>query len=125
MARRRLRVAEERWPLAEVFALSRGAKREAQVVTATIAEGAAVGRGECVPYRRYGESVAGVMAQIEGLQEPIAGGMDRDALQGALPAGAARNALDCALWDLEAKLSGRRVFELAGLDPPVGTVTPG
>ena len=90
------------------------------MVVAQIAEAGHVGRGEAVPYARYGESVASVLAEIESVRGAMEGGADRDALQRLLPAGAARNALDCALWDLEAKRSGRRVFELAGrarLDP--------
>ena len=96
------------------FRLSRGAKTAAEVVVAEIAAGGAVGRGEAVPYRRYGESVDGVMAAMAG----VTGSFDRAALQRLLPPGAARNALDCALWDLEAKLSGRPVWQLAGLPQP-------
>ena len=115
----RIDVATETWPLARVFAISRGAKVAAEVVTVTIAQGGARGRGECVPYARYGETPASVTAQIAGLSLPI----DRAALQSALPAGAARNAVDCALWDLEAKLAGRRVWDIAGLPPPRPCVT--
>ena len=96
------------------FRLSRGAKTAAEVVVAEIVAGGAVGRGEAVPYRRYGESVDGVMAAMAGVTGPF----DRAALQRLLPPGAARNALDCALWDLEAKLSGRPVWQLAGLPQP-------
>src|ERR1700674_4135645 len=102
----------ERGPIRGVFAISRGAKTEANVVVAEISDGAATGRGECVPYARYGESVESVIAAIEGLKNAVAAGLDRKALQAALPAGAARNALDCALWDLEAKRTGRRVREV-------------
>lgn len=117
---RTLTVADERWPIAGAFTIARGSKTEAHVVVAQIAEAGHVGRGEAVPYARYGESVASVLAEIESVRGAMEGGADRDALQRLLPAGAARNALDCALWDLEAKRSGRRVFELAGrarLDP--------
>jgi L-alanine-DL-glutamate epimerase-like enolase superfamily enzyme len=113
-----LTVTAERWPIAGTFTISRGSKTEAEVVVATIAEGGVAGRGECTPYPRYGESVAGVVAQIEALAPAIAGGLDRAALQRALPPGAARNALDCAFWDLEAKRAGRRAWELAGLAAP-------
>lgn len=113
-----LALAAERWPIAGAFAISRGAKTEAEVVVAELGDGKARGRGECVPYGRYGESVASVLAAIESLRPRLAAGLDRQALQGALPPGAARNALDCALWDLEAKRSGRPAHALAGLPEP-------
>jgi L-alanine-DL-glutamate epimerase-like enolase superfamily enzyme len=118
-----LAVRVERWPIAGSFAISRGAKTEAEVVVAEVADGGAVGRGECVPYARYGETVAGVAAAIEGARPALAGGLDRTGLQELLPAGAARNALDCALWDLAAKRAGRPVHELAGLPAPRPLVT--
>lgn len=116
----RLSVRAERWPLAQAFVISRGAKTEAEVVVAEIADGPHVGRGEAVPYARYGETVAGVVADIHALAGEVARGLTLGCLQARLPAGAARNALDCALWDLAAKRSGRRAWELAGrtrLDP--------
>jgi L-alanine-DL-glutamate epimerase-like enolase superfamily enzyme len=113
-----LTLSVERWPIAGTFAISRGAKTEAVVVIAELGNGKARGRGECVPYGRYGETVDGVMAAIEALRPRLAAGLDRAALQSALPAGAARNALDCAFWDLEAKRAGRPVHELAGLPVP-------
>jgi L-alanine-DL-glutamate epimerase-like enolase superfamily enzyme len=115
-----LGVRVERWPLAEAFVISRGSKTEAEVVVAEIADGSHSGRGEAVPYARYGETVASVLAQIEGVRTRIEAGPDREGLQGLLPPGAARNALDCALWDLEAKRAGVRAWTLAGrarLDP--------
>ncbi len=115
-----LTARDERWPLAEAFVISRGTKTEAHVVVAEIAEGPHRGRGEAVPYARYDETVEGVLAQIEGLRPRVEAGLTREALQGLLPAGAARNALDCALWDLEAKRAGVRAWTLAGrarLDP--------
>ena len=115
---RQLTVRAESWPIAGTFTISRGSKTEAQVVVVEIRDGAHAGRGECVPYPRYGESVAGTIDIIESLRAPIEQGMDRDALQAALKSGAARNALDCALWDLEAKQSGRPVWALAGLSEP-------
>jgi L-alanine-DL-glutamate epimerase-like enolase superfamily enzyme len=118
-----LDVRSERWPTAGTFAISRGAKTEAVVVVAALTDGRHIGRGECVPYRRYGETVEGVIAAIEAMREPIAGGLDRTGLQRAMPAGAARNALDCAFWDLEAKSTGRRAYELAGLARPEPLVT--
>lgn len=117
-----LRLAVERWPIAGSFAISRGSKTEAVVVVAELGAGKARGRGECVPYARYGETVASVMAAIEALRPRIEAGLTRAGLQAAMPPGAARNALDCAFWDLEAKLSGRRAADLAGL-PPLHPVT--
>jgi L-alanine-DL-glutamate epimerase-like enolase superfamily enzyme len=95
--------------------ISRGAKTEAWVVVVDIASAGRRGRGEAVPYARYGETLDGVLAQIEQVRAAIEGGADRAALQRLLPAGAARNALDCALWDLEAKTAGVRAWTLAGL----------
>src|SRR5690349_1860952 len=107
----RLHVCSERWPIRGSFTISRGSKSEAEVVVAelvaTAPDGTELrGRGECVPYARYGETVEGVRAAIDGQAGAIAAGMDRQALQSAMPAGAARNAIDCAFWDLEAKASG-------------------
>jgi L-alanine-DL-glutamate epimerase-like enolase superfamily enzyme len=113
-----LALAAERWPIAGSFAISRGAKTEAVVVVAELGDGKARGRGECVPYARYGESVASVMTQINAMRPQLAAGLDRRALQSAMPPGAARNALDCAFWDYDAKRSGRPVHELAGLAAP-------
>jgi L-alanine-DL-glutamate epimerase-like enolase superfamily enzyme len=109
-----LELAVEAFPIAGRFVISRGAKTEARVVVATLRAGDAVGRGECVPYARYGESVESVVAAIEGIAGAIEAGADRAALRRLLPAGAARNALDCAMWDLEAKRSGVRAFVAAG-----------
>jgi L-alanine-DL-glutamate epimerase-like enolase superfamily enzyme len=110
-----LRVREERWPIAGAFVISRGAKTEAQSVVAEITRDGATGRGECTPYPRYGETCAGVLQQIEAVRPQVEAGLDRQALQTLLEPGAARNALDCALWDLEAKRSGRPAYSLAGL----------
>ena len=115
----RLSVVEERFPLAEVFTISRGSKTEAAVLTVTIEDGGAAGRGECVPYTRYGETLESVAAQIEALPAQFT----RARLQGLLPAGAARNAVDCALWDLDAKRNGKRAWELAGLAMPGPEIT--
>jgi len=109
-----LTVREEAWPIAGSFVISRGSKTQARVVVAELADGPAMGRGECVPYPRYGETVEGVLAEIESVREALEAGADRAALQGLLPAGAARNALDCALWDLQAKRSGVRAWATAG-----------
>ncbi len=118
-----LTVNVERWPILGSFAISRGAKTEAAVVVAELGDGKAVGRGECVPYARYGESVESVTAAIEALREPLAAGLSREALQTAMPAGAARNALDCAFWDLAAKQTGQPVHALAGLPAPHALTT--
>ena len=114
-----LTVTEDRFRLAQTFTISRGSKTEARVLTVRISQGGVSGWGECVPYARYGESRDSVRAQIESLP----GGITRQALQSALPAGAARNAVDCALWDLEAKLASRRVWQLDGLTAPGPVVT--
>ena len=116
--RRSLSVARERWPLRATFTISRGSKTASEVVVARIREGELEGRGECLPYTRYGETPAAVAAAIEALAPAIRDGMGRAELQEALPAGAARNALDCALWDLECKAGGARAWELAGLAAP-------
>ena len=118
-----LTLAVKRWPIAGSFAISRGAKTQAVVVVAELGDGKARGRGECVPYARYGESVESVTAAIEAMRQPLAGGLTRIGLQQAMPAGAARNALDCAFWDLAAKRSGRTVHELAGLAAPHALTT--
>jgi L-Ala-D/L-Glu epimerase len=113
-----LTVRSERWPIAGAFTISRGSKTEAEVVVAELTDGAVAGRGECTPYPRYGETVAGVAAAIAGLADDIRRGLDRAALQRALPAGAARNALDCAFVDLEAKRADRPAHELLRLTAP-------
>jgi len=118
-----LSLAVERWPIAGSFTISRGAKTEAVVVVAELADGRRRGRGECVPYSRYAESIASVSAQIEAMRAHLSGGLTRDALQRAMPPGAARNALDCAFWDLDAKRAGRPVHELAGLPAPQPVTT--
>ena len=115
---RKLGVSIERWPIAGAFTISRGAKTEAVTVVATVTQGDQTGHGECVPYPRYGETPEATLAALEAMREPIARGLDRVALQAAMPPGAARNALDCALLDLEAKSSGRRAWTLLGRPAP-------
>ncbi|HMM90583.1 N-acetyl-D-Glu racemase DgcA [Bradyrhizobium sp.] len=115
---RKLAVSIERWPIAGAFTISRGAKTEAVTVVATVSQGGLIGRGECVPYPRYGETPEATLAALEAMQELVAGGMDRTSLQRVMPAGAARNALDCALLDLEAKSAGQRVWSLLGRPAP-------
>ena len=108
----------ETFPLRRHFTISRGSKTETVVVTAEIRDGDHRGRGECGPNIRYGETPEGVADAIMGMAGDIAGGLDRESLQGAMPPGAARNAIDCALWDLQAKRTGQPVWALAGLAEP-------
>ncbi|MDR6632773.1 L-alanine-DL-glutamate epimerase-like enolase superfamily enzyme [Phyllobacterium sp. 1468] len=108
-------ISVERWPIAGTFTISRGSKTEAAIVMCTLSDGMFTGRGECVPYARYGESLDSVCAEIEGLRVALANGAGRDALPALIGAGAARNAVDCALWDLEAKRIGKTVADLLGL----------
>jgi L-Ala-D/L-Glu epimerase len=120
----KLDVTEDVFALKDVFTISRGSRTHARVVTVKLTDGDLMGWGECVPYARYGETVEGVIAEIRHLADAIAsGGIDRQSLQERLPAGAARNALDCAFWDLEAKRAGRPVHELAGLPAPTALQT--
>ena len=118
-----LSVRVGRWPIAGSFVISRGAKSEAVVVVAELSRGDHRGRGECVPYARYGETVADVAEAIRAMATELARGLDRTGLQSAMPPGAARNALDCAFWDLEAKCAGRPVHELLGQAPPKPLIT--
>src|SRR5580692_7973350 len=118
-----LSVRIERWPLAGAFTISRGTKTEAVVVVAELSDGTHRGRGESVPYARYGETPDGVVAAIEVLRPALRRGLTRADLQGAMPAGAPRNALDCAYWDVNAKAAARPVHELAGLVAPEPRIT--
>jgi L-alanine-DL-glutamate epimerase-like enolase superfamily enzyme len=118
----------EHWPIEGNFTISRGAKTEAVVVVAELRHGGAIGRGECVPYPRYGETPEATLKAILGMKDAIVGkfgsiGLDRQALQAAMPPSAARNALDCALLDLEAKQDGRRIWERLGRNAPSACVT--
>jgi L-alanine-DL-glutamate epimerase-like enolase superfamily enzyme len=118
-----LTVRTERWPIAGAFSISRGAKTEARVVVAELNDGRHRGHGECVPYARYGETVRSVTEALGSIGRKLAFGLDRQALQNEMPAGAARNALDCAFWDLEAKRAGKPAYELAALPAPHPLVT--
>jgi L-Ala-D/L-Glu epimerase len=120
---RRLTVVHESWPIAGKFTISRGSKTAADVVVVTLEEDGAVGRGECVPYPRYEETVPGVVAALEGARAAIEAGCSRSDVAELLGPHAARNALDCALWDLEAKRAGTPVWQLAGLSEPQPLVT--
>lgn len=121
--KRDLFVEAERFPLAAAFTISRGSKTEAAVVTCTISEGNNAGRGECVPYARYGETIESVLGQIEAMRGAIADGMSREELKAKMKAGAARNAIDCALWDLEAKSDGKRAHERLSATAPEALTT--
>lgn len=109
-------VEVEKFPIAGTFTISRGSKTQAEVVTCILRDGSRTGRGECVPYGRYGESVEGVRAAIEAMAAQLCAGLDRLSLLDAMPAGAARNAVDCALWDLETAISGTSVRSLIAPD---------
>jgi len=111
----RLHISREDWPIAGAFTIARGSKTTASVVVARLQRGGLVGRGECVPYPRYDETPEGVERALQELVAEVEAGLDREALQDRLPAGAARNALDCAFWELEAKEAGVGVRHLAGL----------
>ncbi|MEM5521229.1 N-acetyl-D-Glu racemase DgcA [Sulfitobacter sp. AS59] len=115
----RIEVSRDVFRLAQVFTISRGSRTEAQVLTVRVSDGGVTGWGECVPYARYDETLESVTADIEGLPSSFT----RADLYDLLPAGAARNAVDCALWDLEAKQRGKRVWELAGLPAPGPEIT--
>src|SRR5215472_16362845 len=111
----RLHVTRRSWPLAEPFVISRGSKITADVVVAELHDGDSHGRGECVPYAHYGESVDSVFEALEAMKGAVFSGLNRESLQEAMPPGAARNALDAAFWDLDAKRMNCRVADLAGI----------
>ncbi len=111
------------WPTRGTFRIARGSRTQITVVVATLELDGIIARGECVPYPRYGETVDGVIKDIMSMADQIAGGLTREQLQTAMSPGAARNALDCAFWDLEAKTSGKSAFELAGIANPAELVT--
>jgi L-alanine-DL-glutamate epimerase-like enolase superfamily enzyme len=113
-----LKLVEDVFKFKQVFRIAHGARTEARVVKLTLSDDGFIGHGECVPYPRYGESPQSVMAQIEAVRTQIEAGVSIDDSQRLLPNGAARNALDCALWDLNAKKQGKRVWEIANLLPP-------
>ena len=115
---RQLTLNIETWPVRGVFRISRGSQTEIVVVTAEIRDGSFTGRGECRPYARYGETPDSVMATLEAIRKDLQEGLERDELSNLLVPGAARNAIDCALWDLAAKREGQPVWKLAGLPTP-------
>jgi L-Ala-D/L-Glu epimerase len=119
----KITAAIERFPVRDRFVISRGAKTEAAVIVVAIEDAGFCGRGEAVPYARYGESLEGALAQVESVRAAIEAGTDRAVLRTLLPHGAARNAIDCALWDLAAKTSGTPVHILAGVPKPQPVIT--
>jgi L-Ala-D/L-Glu epimerase len=122
MNRRTLHCEPRTFPIRGVFRISRGSKTQAEAVIVRITEGDVTGRGECIPYARYGETVQGVSAQIASVADAVRDGLDLQGLQTLLPPGSARNALDCALWDLRSKISGHAVSSFAGLKAPLSPV---
>lgn len=120
---RTLKAVGEHWPLKTPFRISRGVRTQADVVLAEISDGEHVGRGEGVPIPRYGDTIESCVEQLRAMAPKVAEGLGRRELLDVLPAGAARNALDCALWDLEARQAGRAVADLIGGPPPSGVVT--
>ena len=119
----RLTVTHRAWALARPFTTARGAKTTADIVVAEISDGDSRGRGEGVPLQRYGESIGSVVAAINAMKDAVVSGLDRETLQNAMPPGAARNALDCAFWDIDAKRAYRSAAELAGLGATKPVVT--
>ena len=117
-SRRVISIRAESWPLRQQFTIARGSKIAADIICVEMAENGQIGRGEAVPYGRYGESIETVSAAIEGLRPALENGLTREQLAEALLPGAARCALDCALWDLQAKLENRPVWQIAGLSVP-------
>jgi L-alanine-DL-glutamate epimerase-like enolase superfamily enzyme len=120
---RKLTIKHEKWKLAQTFTISRGSKTEAEVLVVELEEDGKIGRGECVPYARYKETVPGVIETIESFRGLIEGGGGRARVRSVMRPGAARNAVDCAVWDLEAKQAGKRAWEIGDLEPPHDIVT--
>ncbi|MGH6760199.1 MAG: N-acetyl-D-Glu racemase DgcA [Phyllobacterium sp.] len=118
-----LRIDVQRWPIAGSFTISRGSKTEAAIVVCTLSEDGLAGQGECVPYARYGESLESVYEQIEAVRSDLRNGIGRTELLAVMQPGAARNAVDCALWDLEAKQGGNTVAAMIGTPNLVPLVT--
>jgi len=120
---RTVAAAHESWPLAQVFRISRGSKTAAEVIVVEIGEDGVTGRGEAVPYPRYNQTIESSLAEIEAVRGAVGQGASRHELIALMAPGAARNALDCALWDLEAKMTGKPVWQLAGLQEPADLIT--
>lgn len=120
---RHITIEQQAWPVAGEFRIAHGTLSEIHLVRVTLTQNGKTGRGECRPYARYSETPESVAAQIEGISTPLKNNLTRQALQYALPHGAARNAVDCALWDLKAKLSGNSVYKMLGLPAPIARKT--
>jgi len=120
---RTVAAAHESWPLAQVFRISRGSKTAAEVIVVEIGEDGVAGRGEAVPYPRYNQTIESSLAEIDAVRDAVEQGASRHELIALMAPGAARNALDCALWDLEAKMTGKPVWQLAGLQEPADLIT--
>src|SRR5580700_5532518 len=120
----RLTITRRAWALARPFTTAHRIRTTADTVVAEISDGDSRGRAEGVPLRRYGESIDSVVATLEAMKGAVMSGLNRETLQDALPPGAARNALDCAFWDIDAKRAYRSVAELAGIGPGLGGVPP-
>ena len=116
-------LVDESWLIEGSFTISRGSRTHANVVVVELQQGEYIGRGECVPYARYDESIESVIAQLEALKDKIAAGAARQEIQSLLPAGAARNALDCAYWDLACKKSGQRIWQQLEVPQPKPLMT--
>ena len=112
----KLTLSQEIWPVAGVFRISRGAVTSVEVLVVEVEQDGLVGRGEACPFRISGETIERSRTELEDLRRRVEGGLDRDQLQELLGAGAARNALDCALWDLQSKREDVPAWRLAGLD---------
>jgi L-alanine-DL-glutamate epimerase-like enolase superfamily enzyme len=121
--RRTISARHESWPLAQVFRISRGSKTAADVLVVEVVQDGVRGWGEAVPYPRYNQSIESSLAEVDAIRQAVEEGASRHELIAIMPPGAARNALDCALWDLEAKMTGMPVWHLAGLDEPRDHVT--
>ena len=123
MTKRKINVEHQSWPLENEFRISRGSRTSTEVIQLTITENGKTGWAESVPYARYNETLDSVTQQIESIAAQIENGIDNKQLNHLLPAGAARNAVDCALWDLQAKRRNRPVDQILGLNPFTGTLT--
>lgn len=119
----KVKLLAQSWPINGTFTISRGSRTDVKVIVVELHHGEFVGRGECVPYARYGESITSVMQQLSSLVSKIERGLTREQMQSLLPAGAARNALDCAYWDIECKSLGQRIWQYLSFPQPKSVLT--
>ncbi|WP_160063382.1 N-acetyl-D-Glu racemase DgcA [Psychromonas sp. L1A2] len=119
----KVNLLDESWLIEGSFTISRGSRTHANVVVVELQQGEHTGRGECVPYARYDESIESVIAELAALEDKIVAGLTRQEMQSLLPAGAARNALDCAYWDLACKQSGQRIWQQLEVAQPESVIT--